>query len=349
MLSGKAVSVDPFITPLSEGVSGNASPRDLPTLFQLVYLYFTSPRRDSSAFVALQQQADAMLANRSASPQAAYQDTVQLTMSQHHPRVRPVTAQLFREMNLDRSLRFYRERFADASDFIFFFVGSFNVDSIRPLVTTWLGALPAINRKESWKDEGIRPPTGTVKREVRKGIEPRSQTTIRFTGPFQYTAADRYAIRAMGEVMQIRLRDKLREQLGGTYGVGVNANGARDPYTRYTVSIDFGSAPERVNELAAQVFQDIKLLQDSGATADDVTKVKEIQRRGRETSLRQNGYWTGQLEAYYRDGIDPREILNYEKMIETLTPVLVRDAARKYLRMDNYVQISLFPETMPTP
>ena len=348
-LAGKAVNVDPFITPLSEGLSGSASPRDLETLFELVYLYFTAPRRDSSAFVALQQQAEAMLENRSASPQAAYQDTVQVTMAQHHLRVRPTTAQLFKDMNLDRSIAFYRDRFADASDFTFFFVGSFNADSLKPLVVEWLGGLPSINRHETWKDEGIRPPTGVIKRQVRKGVEPRSQTTIKFTGPFQYASGDRYALRSLADVMQIRLRDQLREKLGGTYSVGVSGNGARDPYSRYTVSIDFGSAPERVNELVSSVFADIKTLQDSGATQDNVDKVKEIQRRARETSLRQNGYWLGQLESAYRDGVDPRDILNYDKLVETLTPAVIRDAARKYLHADNYVQVSLYPENVPTP
>ncbi|MSR07834.1 MAG: insulinase family protein [Gemmatimonadetes bacterium] len=348
-LSGKAVNVDPYISPLSEGFGGSASPRDLETLFQLVYLYFTSPRRDSSSFLALQQQADAMLENRSASPQAAFADTLQVTMAQHHARVRPYTAQLFKEMNLERSMAFYRDRFADASDFTFFFVGTFNVDSIKPLVETWLGGLPSVNRKEAWKDEGIRPPTGVVKRVVKKGVEPKSQTTLRFTGAFNYTSGDRYAIRSLAEVMQIRLRDKLREQLGGTYSVGVSGSGSREPYPRFTVSVDFGSAPERVNELVAQVFAEIKLLQDSGATAGDVVKVKELQRRGRETSLRQNGYWAGQLEGYYRDGADPRDILSFDKLVEGLTPAVIKNAASKYLRTDNYVQVSLFPENMPTP
>ncbi len=348
-LAGKAVSVDPFITPLSEGFSGRASPRDLETLFELVYLYFTSPRKDSSAFLALEQQADAILANRGASPLAAYQDTVQVTMAQHHPRVRPVTAQMFKELDLDKSMRFYRDRFADAADFTFFFVGSFDPDSIKPLVTTWLGALPARRRAETWKDEGIRPPTGIVKREVRRGVEPRSQTTIRFTGPFRYTSAERYALRSLADVMQIRLRDKLREELGGTYSVSVSGMGVRDPYSRYLVAIDFGSAPERVNELAGQVFREITALQDSGATAEDVQKVQEIQRRSRETSLRQNGFWLNQLEAAYRDGVDPRDILAYDTLINNLTPATIRTAARTYLHTDNYVQVSLFPENVPTP
>jgi zinc protease len=296
----------------------------------------------------MQQRIEAQLQNRALSPMSAFQDTLQVTLAQHHPRVRPVTPQLYREMNLDRSLAFYRDRFADASDFIFFFVGTFNPDSLKPLAQTWLGSLPSLNRKESWRDVGVRPPTGVVKKEVRRGVEPKSQTQLVFTGPGEYTRQNRYALRSLGDVLELHLRDRMREDLGGTYGVSVGAAVSKDPDSEYTVSISFGSAPERVDELVKAAFQEMQILKDSGATQADLTKVKETQRRTRETSLRQNGFWLGQLEACYRDGIDPRDLLTYNRLIDSLTSNTVRDAARKYLRNDNYVQVSLFPEK-PTP
>src|SRR6185503_18028792 len=160
---------------------------------------------------AMRERIDAQLQNRALSPASAFQDTLQVTLAQHHPRVRPVTQALYREMNLERSLAFYRDRFADASDFIFFFVGTFNPDSLKPLAQTWLGGLPSINRKESWRDVGVRPPTGVVKKDVRRGMEPRSQTQIVFTGPGDYTRQTRYALRALGDVLQLHLRDRMRE------------------------------------------------------------------------------------------------------------------------------------------
>ncbi|MBI4500633.1 MAG: insulinase family protein [Gemmatimonadetes bacterium] len=343
-LAGKDVGVHPVIGSLSEGLSGSASPKDITTLFQLVYLYFTAPRRDSSAFLAMQQQIDAMLQDRALSPSAAYQDTLQVTLAQHHFRARPMTAEVFRQMSLDRSLAFYRDRFADASDFIFFFVGSFNPDSLKPLVQTWLGSLPSISRKETWRDVGIRPPAGVVKKAVYRGVEPQSQTQVIFTGAAEYNRQSRYAVRSLGDVLQIRLRDRMREDLSGTYGVSVRANVSRDPTPQYSVSIGFGSAPERVDELVKAVFEEIQKLKDVGATETDIAKVKETQRRTRETSMRQNGFWLGQLEVCYREGIDPRDLLTYERLIDSLNPVIVREAARKYLPADNYVQASLFPE-----
>jgi len=162
-LAGKAVRVSPYITSLSEGFSGNASPSDVETLFQLIYLYFTAPRRDEDAFQSLTTRMQAFLANRSADPVAAYRDTIQVTMAQNHFRARPASAELYQEMDLDKSLAFYRDRFADASDFAFVFVGSFDPDTLEPLIRTYLGGLPSSQRVESWRvmiEMSLRPMRG---------------------------------------------------------------------------------------------------------------------------------------------------------------------------------------------
>ena len=347
-LAGKDAGVRPSIGPLSEGMSGSASPKDIETLFELTHLYFTSPRKDSAAFAAMRQRLDAQLENRAADPRAAYQDTLQVTMAQHHPRSRPVTVELYREMNLDRSMAFYRDRFADASDFTFFFVGNFSPDSLKPLVETWIASLPSTNRKENWRDIGVRAPTGVIKRAVYRGVEAKSQTAIIFTGPAEYTRQNRYALRSLSEVLDMRLRDRMREDLGGTYGVSVGASVSAQPRNEYTVSVGFGSAPDRVDELVTAAFDEIHKLKQNGALESDIAKIKETQRRSRETSMRQNGFWLTQLEACYRDGIDPRDLLTYNRLVDSLTPTMVQQAAQKFIREDNYVQVSLFPEK-PTP
>ena len=246
-------------------------------------------------------------------------------------------------MNLSRSLAFYRERFADAGDFTFVFVGNFDPDSIRPLVETYLGGLPASPRHDTWRDEGIRPPDGVVNKTVRQGLEPKSETAIVFTGPFDDTREQRYALRSLQDVLEIRLRDRLREALGATYSVGVSASSDRLPRPEYSFQISFGSAPERAEELVSTVFQEIDSMAHAGPTADEIEKVRETQRRERETSLRQNGYWLGQLVGYARAGLDFADILTYERLIDALRPATVRDAAAKYLRQDRYVRVTLMP------
>jgi zinc protease len=345
VLADKVASARPYVSSLYEGVTGNASPQDLETLFQLIYLTVTAPREDSSAFEAFRTRMEALLENRSASPESAFQDTLSLTLAQYHPREPLFTRELVVKTDLDQSIKFYRDRFADASDFSFVFVGNFTLETIRPFVETYLGGLPSIGRVEQWRDEGIDPPTGVIRKEVHKGTEPKSETAIIFTGTFDDTRINRYAMRALQEVLDIRLRERLREDLGGTYGVSVGANSSRYPDGEYSVSVSFGAAPDRVEELAGVVFQQIDSLRIAGPSAEDIEKVREMQRRERETNLKENGYWLSQLVAYDQMDGDFRDILTYETLIDALTPSLVRDAALRYLRPDNYVRVTLLPET----
>lgn len=349
VLAGKVVRVSPFIGSLEEGLSGSVSPADVETLFQLIYLHFTAPRRDGEAYQSFRSRIQAFLANRSADPNAAFQDTLQVTLSQHHFRARPPTSQLYDEMDLDKSFAFYEDRFADASDFTFVFVGNLDLESLRPLIQTYLGGLPSTGREETWRDVGVRPPTGVVRKTVYKGIEPKSQTQIVFTGPFDWTRQNRYVIRAMVDVLRIKLREVLREEMGGTYGVRVSASANRDPEQSYSVTVGFGTDPERLEELVQAVFVQIDSLKLSGPSEDDIAKVKEQQRRSRETSLRRNGYWLGQLVSSDRYDLDPRNILTYEELIDALDAEDVRQAAIRYLNIDNYVQVSLYPEKQEEP
>ncbi|MEE9133191.1 MAG: insulinase family protein [Gemmatimonadota bacterium] len=344
VLAGKVVRVSPFIASTGEGMSGSASPADVETMFQLIYLYFTAPRRDEDAYLSFKSRINAFLANRSADPNTAYRDTITVTLTQHHFRTRLPSQELYEEMDLDKSLAFYRDRFADASDFTFVFVGTFDPDSLRPLIQTYLGGLPSTGREETWRDEGIMPPTGVIEKTVYRGIEPKSQTQIVFTGPFEWTRENRYVIRSLASMLRIRLREVLREDMGGTYGVGVSGVGIRDPRQEYTFRISFGTAPERLEELTAAVFQQIDSIKTFGPTQEDIDKVKEIQRRQRETSLRENGYWLSQLVSYDRYGLDLRGILTYDELVDGLTTEVVQEAAQRYLRTDNYVQVSLYPE-----
>jgi len=341
------VNVNPSISSLYESISGAASPDDIETMFQLIYLYFTAPRKDSTAFLAFRSQLQGFLANRSASPQATFSDTVQVTMAQGHFRARPISAELFDEVDLNASFDFYLDRFADASDFTFVFVGAFSVDSVRPLVQTYLGGLPSIDREENWRDVGMDPPEGVIRKAVRKGVEPQSQTQIIFTGPFEYTAENRQVIRSLASTLENRLHDVLREDLGGTYGVGVSASYDKYPDEGYGLRIQFGSAPDRVEELTEVVFREIEAFKNPGPDAEDVNNVREIQRRAQETNLRENGYWVAQLTFADQYGTDPRFLVSYD-LINEMTVEKIREAAVRYFRTGNFVIVSLFPET-PVP
>ena len=344
-LAGKVVNVSPWISSLTEGISGGASPEDLETMFQLIYLYFTAPRPDSTAFAAYQAYARGSLENRSASPEGAFSDTLQVTLGQHHFRARPYSEALVEEMDLETSLRVYRDRFSDAGDFNFYFVGNFKPAELAPLVQRYIGGLPATGRTESWADVGLEAPSGVVERWVHRGIEPKSLTRLVFTGEFDWDEGRaRYLIGALARVLRIKMRQVMREDLGGTYGVGVSGSYSRYPREEYTLSISFGCEPGRVEELTTVAFGQIDSLQRFGPDPEDIDKVKQMQRRRREVQLEENGFWLGALERSYFHGLDPRRILQYGALVDSLHAAEVQAAAQRYFNRERYVRVVLYPE-----
>jgi zinc protease len=344
-LAGKMASVSTSIGDLGEGVSGGGSPRDLETMLELVYLYFTEPRLDTTAATTFLQRYKSAIANRHSSPEVAFSDTLQVTMSQHSLRAQPVSPALVDRISLSKSFDFYKERFADASDFTFVFVGNLNLDSVKPQIAKWLGSLPSTGRKETWRDTGIRPPTGVVERVVKKGVEPKARTAIIFTGPFEYTRQNRSHLTGLAELLDIKLREALRENLGGTYGVSVGLSVSREPIPAYSFSIGFGAAPDRLEALTVAALAQIDSVKRLGATPDYLTKVKQAALRSRETALKQNNYWLSQIQSFDQSGWPLATIPDADKIIMALTSEDLRQAAAKYLRTDNYVRVSLYPES----
>jgi len=344
-LAGKAVRVSASVGSLSEGMSGSASPQDVETAFQLIYLYFSAPRRDETMFEAMKAQQTALLANVGANPNFVFSDTISATMSRGHPRVLRLSqlAGAIEEADLDAAYDLYLDRFADASDFTFYFTGAFDLATIRPLVEQYLGALPNLGRVEEWRDLGIDPPAGTIETTVYKGLEPQSRTQIIFAGEAEYSLEESNSISAMADVLDIRLREVLREDMGGTYGVGVGGSLSYRPDEEYRFTISFGSDPERAEELSDAVFEEIERLKEEGPDAETVDKVRETQRRTKETNLQENRYWLSQLASFERAGRDLNEIPSYE-WIERWTAEQVRDAAVRYLRTDRYARFVLLPE-----
>jgi zinc protease len=343
-LAGTVASAQPTFSELEQGLSGSASPKDLETLFQLIYLDFTAPRADREVFDTLKTQIKASLENRQASPGFAFQKALQAAMTRDHPRARPFTPETVDHMDLDRSMAFYQARFADASGFTFVFVGKVDPATLRPLVERYLAALPSAGRKETWKDLGIEPPDGVVTKVVHKGLEPKSQTAMVFTGPFQYDRAHRNALRAMATVLETRLRDKLREDLGATYSVGVSPSVDWAPRKEYQLAIQFGSAPDRAAELAKAVLAEIARLKAGPVEASEVTAAREAMLREYQTGMTQNGFWLAQLAVRYQQGQPLDDLLTYPASLDALTPAVIQGAAKTYLDTGRYVQVTLLPE-----
>ncbi|MGD2122287.1 MAG: insulinase family protein [Gemmatimonadota bacterium] len=345
-LTGKVASANASITELEEGLSGSASPQDLETMFQLAYMRFTDPRADTTVLVSNQNRMLALLENYRANPMAVFSDTLQATMTQGHPRSPLISEEVIMATDLEASLELYRDRFADASDFTFIFVGDLDVEAMRPLVETYIASLPSLNRVERWRDVGPTPPKGVIEKAVYKGMEPQSQSVFIFTGDFQDSRTNRNDFSAMNTVLQTKLRERIREELGGTYGVGVSGSTDWRPTGEYSIAIQFGSDPERVEELKEVIFQEIQLLQTLGPDAEDLANSIEARRRSRETNLESNSYWATQLAEMYRRGQDLSYFWDFEASLEEVTPESVRAAAQRYFDLENYVRVTLYPESM---
>ncbi|MEX2272400.1 MAG: insulinase family protein [Vicinamibacterales bacterium] len=343
-LTGKTASATSFIGEYEEGLSGSSSKKDLETLFQLIYLRFTAPRPDPQAFATLQGQMRSAIENQKSNPRFHYSQALIGALYGDHLRRRSLSPEAIAGMNLEKSAAFYKDRFGDAGDFTFVFVGSFDAATMKPLVGRYLGSLPSKGRKESWKDVGIRYTKGLVERRVEKGIEPQSQTTIVFTGPFVHDQEQRVAIRAMADVLGTRLHESLREDLGGTYGVNASASYAPIPVPEYSVSISFGSAPERVEGLVKAAFDQIELLKKDGPTEKQVDDVREKLLRDYETNMKSNSYLVGQLMFKYQFNDDVSTLFGLNEYYKKLTAATIQEAAKLYLNPANVVKVSLFPE-----
>ena len=343
-LSGKIVSVSPYISTLTQGIRGSGSPEDLETLFQLIYLYFTAPRKDESAFESFITRMKGYIENRSAKPETAFMDTLQVTLAQHHPRSKPLSLERLNEIELGTAFDFYKQRFKDAGDFTFFFVGSFEPDSIKPFIQSYLGALPSTDRKESWKDPGIRPPKGVIERCVYKGIEPKSMVRVVFTGEFDNSRESRYALNSLESAMRIKLREVMREDLGGTYSVQVNTSAEKYPVPEFALHIMFGCAPDRVEEMTSTLFARIDSVQTYGLTEEYVHKVRENQHREFEINLEKNIFWLHQLKYRHMYDMPYAMIVDYPELIQTLSAEMLGQAAERFMDQQNYVRVVLYPE-----
>jgi zinc protease len=343
VLTGKVAAVRPVIGLYQQGLAGGGSRQDLETLFQLIYLYFTQPRRDPVIFAALTSQIRSGLANQAATPEFAFAAALNSAVTQDHPRSRLTTRETVDAMNVDTSLAFYKERFADASAFTFVFVGSFDPEAMKPLVEQYLAGLPATHRPAEWKDVGIRAPAGVVERRVEKGTEPKSRTAIVFTGPMENDLAKGIAYQAMGDVLQTRLRDTLREALGGTYNVTVSPGITRRPRDEYNLGILFEADPARMDSLATRVFDEIARLKASGPTAKEVANAKTALLRDYETNIRRNAFLLTQIGQRYELGEEPESLLQVPGAISQVSGASIHEAAKSALDVNRYVKVMLFP------
>ena len=350
VMAGRIANASPYMDNYTHGVSGGSTPKDLEAALQLVYLHFTSPNRDAAAFTLMKTRMAASLANQGQSPGAVFGERVRGLATMDHYSVRTMRSEDLPSIDADRMRAFYAARFMNAADFTFFFVGAFSVDQVTPLLTTYLASLPSTGKAESrGLDMGLHFPEMVQRETVRKGQEPRSQTAIMFFADTGLDELETHRLRAATSILQTRLREVLREELGGTYSVGVSYSDTSPQAGYGTTSVQFGSSPDNADRLTNVVMEELEKLRREGPSATEVQVVKETEKRELETSVKQNGYWLNSLQAMHLLGRDPLRILQRDARTESLSQDNIHAVIRKYFPTDRYTVVTLMPETVAQP
>ncbi len=345
MLSNKVFSVSPGISQLRESFSGSSSVKDVETLLQMVYLYFTELRFDKGSYQSLMSRMAGILENKSASPESAFQDTMSVTMANYNERARPLTKELLSEADFDRMKQIAKERFKNAADFKFFFVGNINLDEFKPLVEKYIGGIPSVPEKEKWVDLGIEKPDGVVEKVVKRGEEDKSIQYIVFHGDFDYNSQNQIQLDAVSKILTTRLLEVIREDKSSVYSIGAYQSSEKFPDQEYTITVAYGTAPKKLDELKKAVFDIISEYKTNGPTAEEVAKAQEKMIRERETAVRENGFWLSVLSnTYYLKNGDFSEFGTFNKLVKNLTVDSTQKAFNKWFDFKNYISVALAPE-----
>ena len=344
-LTGKEISVKPFIGDRTEGVGGSATPKDLESALELVYAYLTEPREDTAIFRGIIQRSKAGLTNRANDPGSVFSDTVSAVMGNYNVRRTGPSIEKLNQIDLDKALQIYKESFSDASGMTFTFVGNIDTNQIKPLLEKYLGSLPSTHAGLQAKDLGIHPPEGVLTKVVYKGTEPKATVYMIFTGTFDYNTENLIRLDALKETLEIRLLERLREDESGVYSPSAHVSASKFPHSRYGFVVNFGCAPQNVDKLVASALDEIAKLRTDGPLQENINKWRAEDKTGRQTSLKTNNWWLGYLDGQMENQEDLHQLDNYLPQLDKVSREDLKTAAQQFLSGNNYIRFELMPET----
>lgn len=342
--TGKIVSVKPFLNATTEGITAEGSPKDLDVLFQLTYLYFTQTKIDSAATALFIEKTKQSMESLKMNPARVFANEVAKLMSGNHPRGGgiPTDADLDK-INWKRSEIILHERFANAADFNFIIVGTFDPTSIRPFLETYLASLPSSSAREKAKDLGIRPPKGFVTKEVFKGKDQKCTVQMTFTGSIPVSLENNYLLKSMNDVLTIKLTETLREKMSGTYSIRSRGNLNKVPYTNYVQTVSFQCQPAMADTLMKAARAEIEKIRTFGVETVDLNKVKLAQKNQLDLNLKDNTFWTQEITNDLMELKKMATASDYASMIDKLSSAQIQKMAKKVFGK-NYIQAVLMPE-----
>ena len=345
MMAGKTVRMSPYIGTYSEGLNGSASPDDLEILLQMVHHYFYNPRIDEEAFTSYKTKQKGIYKNLMSNPDYFFFDQVEKLKYNNNPRVGYPSSDQWETLDYEKAMQYYKERFADASDFTFVIVGNYNEASVD-MITKYLGSLPSINREETWKDTGLRAASGGLTEKISNGIAPKTNVHMYWHGDFEYNKDNNYVMSSTLAYLRIKLREKLREDLGGVYGVRVSGGGTKKPREQYGITVSFNADPPMAEKLVAAAKEVLSVAATEGPSEEDMVKVKETQKQNRVKGLEQNRFWSSRISSGHENDRDFSGISleSLEEQIKGLTADQIKAATGKYFDNKNFIEILMVPD-----
>ena len=318
------------------------SPKDLETTLQLIYLYFTNPRWNATDYKTWMDKMKSNYINAASDPRTAMNDTVDVMMSNHNPRVVPLNYKLLENVSLEKLQTIYSQRFADPGNFTFIFVGKILPEEAKPLIEKYLASLPSVKRSETFKDDGIRPPKGKVMNDFKhENKTPRTSIFVNLNGSCKYTANDKLLGAAIRHILELRYVQSIREDEGGAYSVRVSWTLEKNPVSDFRFTVSFDTDPAKADKLIAIVHREVGKLVEKGPSEPDLQKAKEFFLKQRAEDLKENQWWGNMLFDYYFYGLD--YLTGFENKVKVLNVQAVHDYAKKTLTQGNEVQVIMRP------
>lgn len=343
LLVGKNVKVAPSVGNETQAINGSSSVGDFETMLQLMYLYFTQPRRDEVAFSGEMDRMHSFLTNRDASPQVTYNDSLVNFLYGNHPRVQPLTREKLSKVSLDRIMEIYKERFSDASNFKMILVGNVNIDSLRPLLCKYVASLPSVYKKETFAH--TYPPVRNVNETHifhRKTNTPSALVNIYYTFDEPFSAKADLELDIFRRVLTIAYTDSVREEKGGTYGVSVQGSLDRNSTPSAFVKISFRTAPGKYEELMPVVYKQIEHIAKYGPVASSMEKTKKFLVKTLAQNSITNRYWDYVLYNEVRHGVDFHT--GYEALVNSITPKDIQRVAQDILTSNRRIEVTMMSE-----
>lgn len=347
VLNGKIVNVASAIAQRSETVNGSSSKADLETALQVAYLQFTHPRKDSLIFINTINSSKEYIRSRGADPASVFSDTISYVMGNYSFRASPPSVERMDKISLDKVYQIYQNRFSDASGFTFVFVGSFDVEQLIPLIERYIGSLPVAQKSHQAKDLGIHIPEGLITKKVYKGKENKASVRLVFSGNYEYSPKNNLLLKGLGDILQFRVLERLREAEGEVYSPSVQTSYNKNPKQRYAITVSFGCAPGNVDHLISAVSEEMKSLSQKEIGADDIEKFKAAYRKNVELALKDNGFWLNYIAGQYENKENILEVLDLEKNLDEVNPVNLKKASTVFLSEKNTIRFILLPEVNP--